>query len=77
MGEGLQSGDHQEGLSTPSCTQFDFSPNNLEQLQEDDQETFRCACVCVFIDHVLLAGATLMLLVIYGVEAPEWRFSAP
>ncbi|XP_011609543.2 rho guanine nucleotide exchange factor 12-like isoform X1 [Takifugu rubripes] len=42
MGEGLQSGDHQEGISSSTCTQFDFSPTNLEQLQEDDQETFMC-----------------------------------
>lgn len=41
MGEGLQPGDHQEGVSAQTCTQFDFSPSNLEQLQEDDQETFR------------------------------------
>ena len=38
--EGLQSGDHQDRVSSP--TQFDFSPSNLEQLQEEDQETFRC-----------------------------------
>lgn len=52
MGEGLQSGDHQEGISGSTCTQFDFSPTNLEQLQEDDQETFRCVWVCVCV-HVL------------------------
>ncbi|XP_070773277.1 rho guanine nucleotide exchange factor 12-like [Enoplosus armatus] len=40
LGEGLQSGDHQDGVSTPTSTQFDFSPSNLEQLQEEDQETF-------------------------------------
>uniref|UniRef100_H3BVY5 Rho guanine nucleotide exchange factor (GEF) 12b n=1 Tax=Tetraodon nigroviridis TaxID=99883 RepID=H3BVY5_TETNG len=40
MAEALQPGDHQEGASSPACTQFDFSPTNLEQLQEDDQETF-------------------------------------
>ncbi|XP_030010087.1 rho guanine nucleotide exchange factor 12-like isoform X2 [Sphaeramia orbicularis] len=39
-GEGLQSSDHQEGLSTPTSTQFDFSPTNLEQLQEEDQDAF-------------------------------------
>eukprot|EP00064_Thunnus_orientalis_P000331 superscaffoldBa00000017_g331 len=39
-GEGLQSGDHQDGVSSPTSTQFDFSPSNLEQLQEEDQETF-------------------------------------
>lgn len=41
LGEGLQSGDHQDGVSSPTCTQFDFSPSNLEQLQEEDQENFR------------------------------------
>lgn len=40
-GEGLQSGDHQDCVSSPTSTQFDFSPSNLEQLQEEDQETFR------------------------------------
>lgn len=51
MGEGVQSGDHQEGISSSTCTQFDFSPTNLEHLQEDDQETFMCVCVvvCVFV----------------------------
>lgn len=48
MGEGLQSGDQQEGITSPACTQFDFSPTNLEQLQEDDQEAFRSVCVCVY-----------------------------
>ncbi|XP_078122077.1 rho guanine nucleotide exchange factor 12 isoform X1 [Sander vitreus] len=40
LGEGLQPGDHQDGVSSPTSTQFDFSPSNLEQLQEEDQETF-------------------------------------
>ncbi|KAE8287659.1 Rho guanine nucleotide exchange factor 12 Leukemia-associated RhoGEF [Larimichthys crocea] len=40
-GESLQSGDHQDGVFSPTNTQFDFSPSNLEQLQEEDQETFR------------------------------------
>ncbi|XP_034745196.1 rho guanine nucleotide exchange factor 12-like isoform X3 [Etheostoma cragini] len=39
-GEGLQHGDHHDGVSSPTSTQFDFSPSNLEQLQEEDQETF-------------------------------------
>ncbi|XP_019130350.2 rho guanine nucleotide exchange factor 12 isoform X2 [Larimichthys crocea] len=39
-GESLQSGDHQDGVFSPTNTQFDFSPSNLEQLQEEDQETF-------------------------------------
>ncbi|KAM8742308.1 rho guanine nucleotide exchange factor 12 isoform 2-T2 [Acanthopagrus schlegelii] len=42
--EGLQSGDHQDRVSSP--TQFDFSPSNLEQLQEEDQETFRMEVQC-------------------------------
>ncbi|XP_037604893.1 rho guanine nucleotide exchange factor 12-like isoform X1 [Sebastes umbrosus] len=40
LGEGLQPGDHQDGVSSPTSTQFDFSPTNLEQLQEEDQEAF-------------------------------------
>ncbi|KAM7397600.1 hypothetical protein PAMA_005756 [Pampus argenteus] len=40
LGEGLQSADHQDGVSSPTSTQFDFIPSNLEQLQEEDQETF-------------------------------------
>ncbi|XP_053297394.1 rho guanine nucleotide exchange factor 12 isoform X1 [Pleuronectes platessa] len=38
LGEGLQTGDQQESVASP--TQFDFSPSNLEQLQEEEQETF-------------------------------------
>uniref|UniRef100_A0A3Q3GVR9 DH domain-containing protein n=1 Tax=Labrus bergylta TaxID=56723 RepID=A0A3Q3GVR9_9LABR len=38
--EGLQSGDHQDAVSSPTSTQFDFSPSNLEQLQEEDQDAF-------------------------------------
>ncbi|KAM8897291.1 rho guanine nucleotide exchange factor 12 isoform 2-T2 [Spinachia spinachia] len=45
VGEGgstfLQTGDPQEPVSSPTGTQFDFSPSNLEHLQEDDQEAFR------------------------------------
>ncbi|KAA8586598.1 hypothetical protein FQN60_000434 [Etheostoma spectabile] len=40
LGEGLQHGDHHDGVSSPTSTQFDFSPSNLEQLQEEDQENF-------------------------------------
>lgn len=40
LGDGLQPGDHQDGVSSPTGTQFDFSPSNLEQLQEEDQENF-------------------------------------
>lgn len=54
MAEGLQSGDHQEGISSSTCTQFDFSPTNLEQLQEDDQETFMCVFLCVSVAAVVL-----------------------
>ncbi|XP_072230738.1 rho guanine nucleotide exchange factor 12-like isoform X2 [Leuresthes tenuis] len=39
LGEGLQSGDNHDVLSSPTSTQFDFSPSNLEQ-QEEDQEGF-------------------------------------
>ncbi|XP_044077360.1 rho guanine nucleotide exchange factor 12-like isoform X2 [Siniperca chuatsi] len=46
LGEGLQSSDHQDGVSSPTSTQFDFSPSNLEQLQEQDQETFRMEVQC-------------------------------
>ncbi|XP_051257369.1 rho guanine nucleotide exchange factor 12 isoform X2 [Dicentrarchus labrax] len=44
LSEGLQSGDHQEGVSSP--TQFDFSPSNLEQSPEEDQDTFRMEVQC-------------------------------
>ncbi|KAL6098341.1 arhgef12 [Pungitius sinensis] len=40
-GEGLQAGDPQEPVSGPTGTEFDFSPSNLEHLQEEDQEAFR------------------------------------
>ncbi|KAI3373979.1 hypothetical protein L3Q82_022549 [Scortum barcoo] len=39
-GDGPQSGEHQDGVFSPTSTQFDFSPSNLEHLQEEDQETF-------------------------------------
>uniref|UniRef100_UPI0037E7B79D rho guanine nucleotide exchange factor 12 isoform X2 n=1 Tax=Semicossyphus pulcher TaxID=241346 RepID=UPI0037E7B79D len=45
-GEGLQPGDHQDSVSSPTSTQFDFSPSNLEQLQEEDQEAFRMEVQC-------------------------------
>lgn len=60
MGEGLPSGDHQEGVSSSTCTQFDFSPTNLEQLQEDDQETFMCVCVVVCVLCVSVAADVLV-----------------
>ncbi|XP_077963088.1 rho guanine nucleotide exchange factor 12 isoform X3 [Gasterosteus aculeatus] len=41
VGEGPQAGDPQEPVSSPTGTQFDFSPSNLEHLQEEDQEAFR------------------------------------
>ncbi|XP_040907371.1 rho guanine nucleotide exchange factor 12 isoform X2 [Toxotes jaculatrix] len=40
VGECLQSGDQQDNIFSPTSTQFDFSPSNLEQLQGEDQETF-------------------------------------
>lgn len=43
VGEGPQAGDPQEPVSSPTGTQFDFSPSNLEHLQEEDQEAFRCS----------------------------------
>ncbi|KAM6984021.1 rho guanine nucleotide exchange factor 12-like [Tautogolabrus adspersus] len=46
LSEGLQSGDHQDGVSSPTSTQFDFSPSNLEQLQEEDQEAYRMEVQC-------------------------------
>uniref|UniRef100_A0A4W6D5U3 Rho guanine nucleotide exchange factor (GEF) 12b n=1 Tax=Lates calcarifer TaxID=8187 RepID=A0A4W6D5U3_LATCA len=38
LSEGLQSGDQQDSVFSPTSTQFDFSPSNLEQLQEEDQD---------------------------------------
>ncbi|XP_026183905.1 rho guanine nucleotide exchange factor 12 isoform X2 [Mastacembelus armatus] len=46
LSDGLQTGDHQDSVSSTSSTQFDFSPSNLEQLQEEDQETFRLDMQC-------------------------------
>ncbi|XP_029282607.1 rho guanine nucleotide exchange factor 12-like isoform X2 [Cottoperca gobio] len=40
-GEALQPGDHQDAVSSPTSTQFDFSPSNLEQLQEEEQDNCR------------------------------------
>ncbi|XP_068600522.1 rho guanine nucleotide exchange factor 12-like [Brachionichthys hirsutus] len=39
--EGLQSGEHQDAVSSPTSPQFNLSPSNLEQLQEEDQDPFR------------------------------------
>lgn len=36
-----QSGEPQDGASSAAGTQFDFSPSNLEQPQEEEQEGFR------------------------------------
>ncbi|XP_074528793.1 rho guanine nucleotide exchange factor 12 [Halichoeres trimaculatus] len=44
--QGLPSGDHQDGVSSPVSTQFDFSPSNLEQLQEEEQEAYRMEVQC-------------------------------
>uniref|UniRef100_A0A7N5ZSN9 Rho guanine nucleotide exchange factor (GEF) 12b n=1 Tax=Anabas testudineus TaxID=64144 RepID=A0A7N5ZSN9_ANATE len=38
LSESLQPGDHHDNVFSPTSTQFDFSPCNLEQ--EEDQETF-------------------------------------
>ncbi|XP_040006687.1 rho guanine nucleotide exchange factor 12-like isoform X2 [Xiphias gladius] len=46
LGESPQSGDQQESVFSPTGTQFDFSPSNLEQLQEEDQEAFRMEVQC-------------------------------
>lgn len=40
LSEGPESGENQEGLPTTPSTQFDFSPSNVEQLQEEDHEMF-------------------------------------
>ncbi|XP_017284671.1 rho guanine nucleotide exchange factor 12 [Kryptolebias marmoratus] len=36
----LQPVDHQDGLSSPTCTHFDFGPSNLDQ-RDEDQDAFR------------------------------------
>ncbi|XP_061818723.2 rho guanine nucleotide exchange factor 12 isoform X1 [Nerophis lumbriciformis] len=47
LGEVLASGEHQDGVSSPTSTQFDFSPSNLEHLQEEgDQDSFRMEVQC-------------------------------
>ncbi|KAM4726960.1 rho guanine nucleotide exchange factor 12 [Anableps anableps] len=40
LSDGLQSGEHQDGPSSPTSTQFDFSPSTLDH-REDDQDAFR------------------------------------
>ncbi|XP_028276713.1 rho guanine nucleotide exchange factor 12 isoform X2 [Parambassis ranga] len=45
LSDGLQSGDHQDGVPCPTSTQFDFSPSNLEQ-REEDQDAFRMEVQC-------------------------------
>uniref|UniRef100_A0A4W6D510 Rho guanine nucleotide exchange factor (GEF) 12b n=1 Tax=Lates calcarifer TaxID=8187 RepID=A0A4W6D510_LATCA len=49
LSEGLQSGDQQDSVFSPTSTQFDFSPSNLEQLQEEDQDAFRYLQGLVFL----------------------------
>ncbi|KAF0022938.1 hypothetical protein F2P81_024919 [Scophthalmus maximus] len=39
-GEGPPCGEQQDAVFSAVGTQFDFSPSNLEQLQEEEQETF-------------------------------------
>lgn len=46
-GEGPPAGDHQDGVCGPAATQFDFSPSNMEQLQEEDHDAFRYLTFCV------------------------------
>lgn len=41
LSEGPLTGEQQDNVFSPINAQFDFSPSNLEQLQEEDQETFR------------------------------------
>ncbi|XP_069002013.1 rho guanine nucleotide exchange factor 12 isoform X3 [Embiotoca jacksoni] len=43
--EGLQPGDHQDVVPSPTSTQFDFGPSNLEQ-RDEDQEPFRLDVQC-------------------------------
>ncbi|PWA24358.1 hypothetical protein CCH79_00011927 [Gambusia affinis] len=40
LSDALQSAEHQDGLSSPISTQFDFSPSSLDH-REDDQDAFR------------------------------------
>ncbi|MEQ2165559.1 hypothetical protein GOODEAATRI_018156, partial [Goodea atripinnis] len=40
LSDGVQSGEHQDGLSSPTSSQFDFGPSNLDH-REEDQEAFR------------------------------------
>ncbi|XP_076017371.1 rho guanine nucleotide exchange factor 12 isoform X2 [Genypterus blacodes] len=47
LSDGSQSGDHQDVVPSPTSSQFDFSPSNLEQLQEEVQEAFRMEAHCV------------------------------
>ncbi|XP_075888067.1 rho guanine nucleotide exchange factor 12 isoform X3 [Nelusetta ayraudi] len=39
-GEGPPAVEPQDGVCLPAGTQFDFNPSNLEQLQEEDHDTF-------------------------------------
>ncbi|XP_038164664.1 rho guanine nucleotide exchange factor 12-like [Cyprinodon tularosa] len=40
LSDGVPSGEHQEGLSSPTSIHFDFSPSNLDH-REEDQEVLR------------------------------------
>ncbi|XP_054902717.1 rho guanine nucleotide exchange factor 12 [Poeciliopsis prolifica] len=40
LSDGLQAAEHQDSVSSPISTQFDFSPSNLDH-REDDQDAFR------------------------------------
>ncbi|XP_008331233.1 rho guanine nucleotide exchange factor 12 isoform X2 [Cynoglossus semilaevis] len=46
LSEGPLTGEQQDNVFSPINAQFDFSPSNLEQLQEEDQETFRVDMQC-------------------------------
>ncbi|XP_041864147.1 rho guanine nucleotide exchange factor 12-like [Melanotaenia boesemani] len=47
LSDGLSSGDHQDSLSSPTSTLFDFSPSNLEQRDEDQEAFSRMEVQCV------------------------------
>ncbi|XP_061559380.1 rho guanine nucleotide exchange factor 12-like isoform X2 [Phycodurus eques] len=47
LSEALACGDNQDGVYSPTSTQFDFSPSNLEHLQEEgDHDAFRMEVQC-------------------------------
>uniref|UniRef100_A0A3Q4BI26 Rho guanine nucleotide exchange factor (GEF) 12b n=1 Tax=Mola mola TaxID=94237 RepID=A0A3Q4BI26_MOLML len=45
-----QPGEPQDGVCSAAGTQFDFSPSNLEQPQEEDQDSFRMECAVTSAD---------------------------